>query len=118
MAMAYAKLSSEFMSVEYLSERYAGHNLFHTSETLTTIAIVGDEIGNWQTKLNSIVEEVTDTGVTAGIFLSGFIGLVFKKYLGVTTKVLKNAEISIKDEPPIDELRLPFFSLPPRARGT
>jgi hypothetical protein len=116
-AAAYANVPNDFTSVEYLSEKYAGHNLFHTSETLSIIAIIGNKLDKWQSALDSIVEEITDTCVTMGIFLSGVIGLILTKYLGVTNDRLMETEITIADEAPIDALRLPFFCLPPRTRG-
>src|SRR5271170_6822051 len=48
---AYASVPADFTSVEYLSERYRGHNLFHTSETLTLIAMIGDRVEGWQVAL-------------------------------------------------------------------
>jgi hypothetical protein len=114
-AEAYEKAPSDFTSTEYLSTNYAGHNLFNTSETLSIVALVGEDLQDWQKKIDDIVEEITATWVTMGVFLSGFIGVIFKKYLGVTA-FPENAEITIPDEAPIDGLRLPFFCLPPRER--
>lgn len=113
-ASAYANAPPDFTSVEYLSKRYAGHNLFNTLETLSRIAIVGDGLENWQDTIDQIVEEITATCVTVGTFLMGFIGVIFKKHLGLTMEHLEAATISITDDPSIDDVRLPFFSLPPR----
>jgi hypothetical protein len=113
---AYDKLPTDFTSTEYLSDRFAGHNLFHISETLTLIAMADNERDNWQNKLDDIVEEITEMCAAAGIFLSGFIGLIFKKYLDVNPELLANSIIDITDEAAIDSLRLPFFSLPPRIK--
>jgi hypothetical protein len=69
---AYANAPSEFTSVEYLS-KISGHNLFHTSETLSLIAIIGDARENWQDTLDQTVEEITATCFTVTTFLMGFI---------------------------------------------
>jgi hypothetical protein len=52
-----------------------------------------------------------------GTFLMGFIGIIFKNHLGLTMEHLEAVAITITDDPSIDELRLPFFCLPPRLRG-
>ncbi len=116
-AAAYANAPPEFTSVEYLSESYAGHNLFHTSETLSLIAIVGDGLENWQGTIGQIVGEITTTCVTLGTFLMGFIGIIFKNHLGLTMEHLGAVTITITDDPSIDDVRLPFFCLPPRLRA-
>ena len=103
--------------MEYLSESYAGHNLFHTSETLSLIAIVGDGLENWQGTIGQIVGEITTTCVTLGTFLMGFIGIIFKNHLGLTMEHLGAVTITITDDPSIDDVRLPFFCLPPRLRA-
>jgi hypothetical protein len=113
---AYANVPPDFTSVEYLSERYPGHNLFHTSKTLSLIAIVGDGLENWQDTIDQIVGEIITTCVTVGTFLIGFVEIIFKKHLGLTMEHLEAATISITDDPSIDDVRLPFFSLPPRNR--
>ena len=115
-AAAYANAPQEFTSVEYLSKRYSGHNLFNTSERLSLIAIVGDG-ENWQDTIDQIVGEITETCVTVGTFLMGFIGIIFNKHLGLTMEHLEAAAITITDDPSIDDLRLPFFCLPPRSRA-
>ena len=115
-AAAYANAPPDFTSVEYLSQRYTGHNLFHTSETLSLIAIVGDGLDNWQGTIDQIVDEITATCLTIGTFLMGFVGIIFKKYLGLTLEHLEAAAITITDDPSIDDVRLPFFCLPPRSR--
>jgi hypothetical protein len=112
---AYANAPPDFTSVEYISKRYAGHNLFHTSETLSLIAIIGDEIENWQRTLDEIVEEITVTCVRVNTFLMGFIGIVFEKYLGLTMEKLDATTMTITDDLSIDDVRLPFFCLPPRS---
>ncbi len=114
-ASAHANAPPDFISVEYLSDRYAGHNLFHTSETLSLIAIVGDGLENWKGTIDQIVEEITATCVTVGTFLMGFIGIIFSKYLGLTIEHFEATTITITDDPSIDDLRLPFFCLPPRS---
>ena len=112
-ASAYANAAPDFTSVEYLSERYTGHNLFNTSETLSLIAIVGDGLENWQATIAQIGEEITAICVTIGTFLMGFIfEIIFKKHLGLTMEHLEAAFIT--DDPSIDDERLPFFNLPPR----
>ena len=113
-AAAYANAPPEFTSVEYLSKRYPGHNLFHTSETLSLIAIVGDGLENWQDTIGQIVGEITATCLTVGTFLMGFIGIIFNKHLGLTMEHLEAAAITITDDPSIDDVRLPFFCLPPQ----
>ena len=115
-ATAYANTPPEFASVEYLSKRYTGHNLFHTSETLSLIAIVGDGPENWQDTLDQIVGEITNTCVTVGTFLMGFVGIIFRKHLGLTLEHMEASAITITDDPSIDDVRLPFFCLPPRSR--
>lgn len=116
-ASAYANAPPDFTSVEYLSDKYRGHNLFHTSETLSLIAVIGDGLENWQGTIDDIVEEITATCLTVGTFLMGFIGIVFSKYLGLTMEHLEAAAITITDDPSIDDVRLPFFCLPPRSRA-
>jgi hypothetical protein len=115
-AATYANAPPEFTSVEYLSERYAGHNLFHTSETLSLIALVGDGLENWQDTIDQIVGDITVTCGTVRTFLMGFIGIVFDKHLGLTMEHLEAASITITDDPSIDDVRLPFFCLPPRSK--
>jgi hypothetical protein len=116
-AAAYANAPPDFTSVEYLSKRYSGHNLFHTSETLSLIAILGDGLENWKAAIDQIVEEITTTCSTVGAFLRGFIEIIFNKHLGLTMEHLEAAVITITDDPSIDDVRLPFFSLPPRSRA-
>jgi hypothetical protein len=110
---AYANAPPEFASVEYLS-KISGHNLFHTSETLSLIAIIGDGRENWQDTLDQIVEEITATCFTVGTFLMGIIGIIFKRHLGLTLDHLEATTITVTDDPSIDSVRLPFFYLPPQ----
>ena len=110
---AYANAPPEFTSVEYLS-KIRGHNLFRTSETLSLIAIVGDGRENWQSTIDQIVEEITATCFTVGTFLMGFIDIVFNRHLGLTMERLETTAITITDDPSIDDVRLPFFYLPPQ----
>ena len=120
-ATAYANAPPEFTSVEYLSKRYSGHNLFHTPEMLSLIAIVADGTDKWEDTIEQtvvqIVDEITATSNTVGTFLRGFIGIIFSKHLGLTMEHLEAAAITITDDPSIDDVRLPFFSLPPRSRA-
>jgi hypothetical protein len=116
-ATAYANAPPEFTSVEYISKEYSGHNLFHASETLTLIAIIGDGAENWQDTIDQIVDEITATSFTVGAFLRGFIGILLSKHLGLTMEHLEAAEITVTDDPSIDDIRLPFFCLPPRSRA-
>jgi hypothetical protein len=115
-AAAYASAPPEFKSVEYLAKNYNGHNLFHTSETLALIAMVGDGIENWQDTIDRIVGEITETCVTMAAFLMGFIGLLLVRFLGLKTEQLEAVTITITDDLSIDDVRLPFFCLPPRSR--
>jgi len=123
-ATAYANAPADFVSVEYLSTRYTGHNLFHTAETLSLIAMIGDGPDSWrstliqQATLMQMVDEIIGTCVTLGTFLSGFIGLILSKHLGLKMEHLEAAETTISDDPSIDKVRLPFFCQPPRSRSS
>jgi hypothetical protein len=114
-ALAYSSLPSVFKSVEYLSE-YVGHTLFHTSETLGFIAIAGDRKDNWQEALDQIIQEITEIFFIFEIFITGFFNIIYKRHLGVSPEHLK--AISIKDDPSVDDMRMPFFCLPPRGGST
>jgi hypothetical protein len=107
---AYANTPAEFTSVEYLSNKYRGHNLFHTSETLSSLAIIGDGMEDWQGTINRITDEITGIGYVVGNFLTGFIEIIFKKYLGPAMEHLEM--VTITDDPSIDDARLPFFYQP------
>lgn len=115
-ADAYSNAPPDFTSVEYLSTKYTGHNLFYTSEMLGLMAAVGGGLENWQSTIDQIVEEITGTCVTVGTFLMGFLGIILKKHLGLTIDHLEPATVTISDDPSIDDVRLPFFCLPPRSR--
>ena len=61
---------------------YAGHNLFHMSEKLSLIGMIGEGLENWQDSTDRIVEDITAAWLTVGTFLMGFIGAISKKHLG------------------------------------
>jgi hypothetical protein len=103
-ALAHYNLPSEFRSVEYLSE-YPGHKLFRTSETLSFAAIAATGRGDWQLVTDNMC-------VVFEIFIMGFFEIIYKVHLGLTTKHLE--AVTIADDPSVDEMRLPFFCLPPR----
>ena len=79
-ALAYSSLPSVFKSVEYLSE-YVGHTLFHTSETVGFIAIVGVRKDNWQEALDQIIQEITEIFFIFEIFITGFFNIIYKRHL-------------------------------------
>ena len=110
-ALAHYNLPSEFRSVEYLSE-YPGHKLFRTSETLSFAAIAATGRGDWQLVTDNMIDEITRTCVVFEIFIMGFFEIIYKVHLGLTTKHLE--VVTIADDPSVDEMRLPFFCLPPR----
>ncbi len=115
--LAYSSVPLDFTSTEYLSYDYAGHNLFHTSETLSLIAIVGEGEEGWQERLNKVTDEITNTSAIMGVFIMGFVGTIFKIHLGLTIESLRAVTITIADDPSIDDVRLPFFLMPPHGRG-
>jgi hypothetical protein len=113
-SLAYSKMPSDFTSVEYLSE-YTGHKLFRTSETLSVAAMAGHTLEDVQGFLDSMISEITETCFVFELFLLGIFDIIYKKHLGLTSENLQ--VITIADDPSVDEMRLPFFCLPPRAWG-
>jgi hypothetical protein len=109
-ALAYSKAPTDFDSVEYLSN-YTGHKLFHTSETLSLLAMIGDGGENWQQILDQIVGEIMDVCFMVEIFIMGFFEIIFKKHLGLTMEHLE--AVTITDDPSIDDMRLPFLACRP-----
>ncbi len=106
---AYDSLSSDFKSVEFLSE-YSGHNLFHAPETLTLFAMAGDYSEDWPNSLGTVINEITNTCLIMMKFLAAFTNGILSKYIIGTGASL--AYVTIEDEPSLDTLRLPFFGPP------
>lgn len=116
-ANAYANAPADFTSVEYLSDQFSSHSLFRTSETLSLMALTDGDLEKWRETIHQLGEELTAAGATIGVFLVGFIRVIFSRYLGRTMQRQKVANVTVMDDPPIDAMRLPFFfELPdPRA---
>ena len=110
----YNSLPDNFVSIEYLSDRFIGHNLFHMSETLTIGGLIGEHKDNWQEQLHVIVGDILTMCQKMGQFLNGFVELFLKKYFGTEREGVSRSVIYVSDDPPIDEVRLPYFSEPPR----
>jgi hypothetical protein len=109
---AYNIATDEFAVNEYLSPRYAGHNLFGSAETLCMNAIVGGTKYNLQA-ITSFVLEIIKIADVMGTFFAGFMRLILRKYIDLSTEKISDAAFNIEDGPAADTVRLPFFCLPP-----
>jgi hypothetical protein len=110
----YNNLPNDFVSIEYLFDRFIGHNLFHMSETLTIGGLIGEHKDNWQEQLQVIVGDIVTMCVKMGQFLNGSVELFLKIYFGTERGEISRSVIYVSDDPSIDEVRLPYFSEPPR----
>jgi hypothetical protein len=110
----YNELPDDFVSTELLSERFLGHNLFHMSETLTLLGMLGPDKDNWEDRLYAMVDEITRICVIMGRFLQSFTEFFLTKYFADEKGLLPVAAIQVSDDPTIDDVRLPYFSEPPR----
>jgi len=110
----YNTLPDNFVCTEYLSEQFHRHNLFHMSETLTILRLIGEHKDKWQEQIDVIFQDITTICVKMGLFLKGFAELFLTKYFGNEKGEIPGSAVYVSDDPSIDEMRLPYFSQPPR----
>jgi hypothetical protein len=113
---AYAKIPSDATFVDYLAGEQAGHSLHFGGEMLSLaamIAITGE--ANGRLALRKIFDETARMATLFSFFIQSFVGVMLSRHLGVTAKELHERRIEVDDDPPIDEVNLPFFSPPSRA---
>ena len=110
----YDELPNDFVSTELLSDRFLGHNLFHMSETLALLGMIGPNKDNWENRLGDMVEEITKICVVMGHFLKGYTEFFLAKYFGNEEGVIAGSAVDVSEDPSIDDVRLPYFSEPPR----
>jgi hypothetical protein len=109
----YEQAPNDAPFVDYLTAQYAGHALYFGGEALTLnamIAATGE--GDWRHALMRIFGETTHVSVCFGFFIQSYIGVVLARYIGLTTEDCIARSVTVADDPPIDEVKLPFFCPP------
>jgi len=97
--------------VDFLSV-YAGHCIYLTSETITTLAMTKMvESEDWKEAVNKITGEIMQVTGWMGDFILDFIKIFAIKY--IAQKIDVKDKITFEDSPDILSIEIPFFSNPP-----
>ncbi|HUC65156.1 MAG TPA: hypothetical protein VMA53_07010 [Stellaceae bacterium] len=110
----YDQVPSDVPFIDYVAAEHAGHSLHFGGEWMTLAAMVNAAGGSdWRDALTKIYRETTQVSVWFCFFIQSFVGVILAKHLEMTMEDLQAAAIEVADDPPINEVTLPFFCPPP-----
>ena len=113
----YESFSKEAIFIDCLSE-YRGHCLYNSSELIGIMGMTSLVDGkDWASAIDKIAKEVVEVAGWMGEFILDFMKAFMTKYVSHTIQDIEKDKITIKNNPPMDSVIIPFFCSPPKKQS-